>query len=87
MKRGSKKERTPMSMANREVRLRLYKQFKELDNQYRKLAGKLKPFMLTSSNRVEHEQLLEVGRRLESKLHELQEAFGVKRVPPPPDST
>jgi len=74
------------SKADRETRLRLYEEFKKLDDQYRKLADKLRPFMLTTSNQAEHEQLLEVGGRLDSKLHELQEAFGVRRVPPSPDS-
>lgn len=68
-----------MSMAERETRLRLYEEYMVLDDKYRELAGKLKPFMFTTSNRAEHQQLVEIGRQLESKLHELQEAFGIKR--------
>jgi predicted nuclease with TOPRIM domain len=73
-------------MSDRDVRLRLYEEYKALDDKYRKLAEKLKPLMLTSSNSAEHKQLLDIGRQLESKLQELQEAFGIGLVPLPPDA-
>jgi len=74
-------------MADIKVRQRLHKEYIELDDQYRKLLQKLSPMMLTSDNRAEHELLVEIGRRLDSKLQELQEAYGVKRVTTPQSDT
>jgi len=73
-----------MPMADHQERMRLYGEYKELDDQYRQLAEKLKPFMLTTTNRPDHERLLEIGRKLSRKLEELNAAFGVKRIPPSP---
>jgi hypothetical protein len=75
-----------MPEADAETRSRLYNEYIALDNEYRKLADKLKPFALTNENRVEHRQLWEIGKSLEAKLHELQEASMIRRATPRPGS-
>ena len=69
-----------MPMAERGTRQRLYMEYIQLDDKYRKCLENLQPFTLNMSNRYEFERLLELGGRLESKLRELQEAFGAKRI-------
>lgn len=69
-------------MEDEETRKRLSAEFKELYTQYKELADRLKPFMLTEKNKNEHLQLLELGRKLDAKHEELLSAFGVKRIPP-----
>ena len=75
-----------MPMADADTRGRLYNEYLALDDEYRKLAEKLKPFTVTTDNRGEHQRLWELGGRLEAKLHELQEASMVRRARPAPGS-
>ncbi len=73
-------------MADAETRQRLYDEYLALDNQYRQLADRLRPFALTAQNAGEHRRLVEIGEQLAAKLHELQEASRVRRSTPRPDS-
>lgn len=75
-----------MPTADPETRGRLYGEYIALDDEYRKLADTLKPFAVTAENRAEHQRLLELGGRLEAKLHELQEASVIRRARPAPGS-
>jgi hypothetical protein len=75
-----------MPEADAETRSRLYSEYLALDDEYRKLADKLKPFTITAENRVGHRQLFDIGRSLEAKLHELQEASNIRRATPRPGS-
>ncbi len=75
-----------MTMPNAETRARLYDEYLALDNEYRKLADSLKPFVVTAENRVDHRRLVDIGRQLEAKLHELQEASNIRRSTPAPGS-
>ena len=75
-----------MPMSDSDTRRRLYDEYVALDDEYRKLADKLKPFMVTAENRAEHRSLWEMGRQLEAKLHELQEASIIRRATPAPGS-
>jgi hypothetical protein len=75
-----------MPEADSETRSRLYAEYLVLDNEYRKLADKLKPFTVTPDNRAEHRQLLELGKSVEAKLHELQDASSIRRATPRPGS-
>ena len=68
-----------MPMAERGTRQRLYMEYIQLDDKYRDSLEHLAPSMLTHSNRYEFERLIEMGGQLESKLREVQEAFGAKR--------
>ena len=70
-----------MPTTDRETRLRLYKEYTELSNQYQELANKLKPFSLTTKNRDKFNELLHVGDSMDAKYHELLEAFGIRRIP------
>jgi len=67
-----------MPMAERGTRQRLYLEYIQLDDKYRDYLESLTPLTLNMSNRYEFERLLELGGRLESKLRELQGAFGAK---------
>ena len=71
-----------MPMADRGTRQRLYMEYMELDDKYRDSLEHLTAFNLTLSNRYEFERLIELGERLESKLREVQEAFGAKPISP-----
>jgi len=73
-------------MADAETRARLYKEYVTLDNEYRKLADKLKPFELTAENRSDQQRLVDLGKQLGAKLQELQESFNVRRRTPAPGS-
>ena len=67
-----------MPLAERGIRQRLYMEYIQLDDKYRDYLERLTPFTLNMSNRYEFERLIELGGQLESKLRELQEAFGAK---------
>ncbi len=73
-------------MADAETRKRLYDEYLALDDQYRQLANRLRPFVMTAENAGDHHRLVEIGERLEAKLHELQETSRVRRKTPRPDS-
>ena len=73
-------------MADAETRARLYAEYVALDDQYRRLADKLKPFAVTVENRLQHREFWDVGKQLEAKLHELQEASLIRRATPAPGS-
>ncbi len=75
-----------MALADPETRARLYNEYVALDDEYRKLGEKLKPFELTAENRQDTIAFFELGTRLEEKLHELQEASNPKRVARRPGS-
>lgn len=75
-----------MPTADTETRRRVYSEYIAIDDEYRKLAEKLKPFTVTAENRAEHQRLLELGGRLEAKLRELQEASAIRRARPAPGS-
>jgi len=75
-----------MPMADADTRARLYNEYIALDDQYRKLADKLKPFVLTAENRSDLQHLVDLGKQLDAKLQELQEAFNVRRRTPAPGS-
>jgi hypothetical protein len=68
------------SMSDNETKKRFTKEFEELYAQYRKLADKLRPFMLTTENQKEYQQLLELGKKLDAKHEELLAAYGIKRI-------
>lgn len=73
-------------MADTDTRVQLYDEYLALDNEYRKLADKLRPFTVTPENRSELRRLWDLGRQLETKLHELQEASVIRRATPAPGS-
>ncbi len=73
-------------MADAEIRRRLYDEYLALDDQYRQLANRLRPFVMTAENAGDHRRLVEIGEQLEAKLHELQEASRMRRKTPRPDS-
>ncbi len=75
-----------MPAADTDTRRRLYDEYVALDDEYRRLADKLKPFVATAENRADLRRLWELGRQLEAKIHELQEASLVRRSTPAPGS-
>ncbi len=66
---------------NSSGRMKIYKEFLEIYDQYRKLEGELKPFMRTSKNSTKYDRVVIIGCKLETKLKELQAVFDVERIP------
>ncbi len=75
-----------MPNVDRAARERLYDEYLALDEQYRELAERLRPFEVKTLNRHQHRQLWEIGNQLEAKLHELLEASFVRQATRAPDS-
>jgi hypothetical protein len=75
-----------MPTPDTDTRQRLYDEYVLLDDEYRKLADKLKPFAVTAENRADLRRLWELGRQLEAKIHELQETSSIRRSTPAPGS-
>ncbi|GEM_PF-6312996 len=68
-----------MTIADKLVRQRLYKEYNELEGQYRRLIDKLSRLPQISVDFPEIKQLAKVGKQLEDKRRELDESYGVRR--------
>ena len=75
-----------MPIADAETRARLYAEYVALSDEFRNLADRLKPFATTPESRVQFREFADLAKRLEAKLHELQEASAVRRTTPAPGS-